>query len=46
VPGDLTPTVHVSDIYKALIEGKPGGYPCDVKLLYIVGCNLLNQFST
>jgi len=44
VPGDLTPTVHVSDIYKALIEGKPGGYPCDVKLLYIVGCNLLNQF--
>jgi anaerobic dimethyl sulfoxide reductase subunit A len=44
VPGDLTPTVHISDIYKVLIEGRSGGYPCDVKLLYVVGCNLLNQF--
>jgi len=44
VPGDLSPKIHVSDIYKALIQGKSGGYPCDIKLLYIVGCNLLNQF--
>jgi anaerobic dimethyl sulfoxide reductase subunit A len=44
VPGDLSPKIHISDIYKALIEGKSGGYPSDIKLLYLVGCNLLNQF--
>jgi len=44
VAGDLNPQIHISDIYKALMEGKSGGYPCDIKLLYIVGCNLLNQF--
>jgi anaerobic dimethyl sulfoxide reductase subunit A len=44
VPGDLNPQIHISDIYKALMEGKSGGYPSDIKLLYIVGCNLLNQF--
>ena len=44
VPGELSPKIHISDLYNALIQGKAGGYPSDIRLLYIVGCNLLNQF--
>ncbi len=44
VPGELSPKIHISDLYNALIQGKAGGYPSEIRLLYIVGCNLLNQF--
>ncbi len=45
IPESDIATVHVSKVFEALIKGRTGGYPSDIKLLYILGCNLLNQFQ-
>jgi anaerobic dimethyl sulfoxide reductase subunit A len=44
VPGSRNPAVHITDIYNLLLKGKAGGYPSDIRVLYIVGSNVLNQF--
>jgi anaerobic dimethyl sulfoxide reductase subunit A len=44
VPESNSSMVHVSDLYDLLLQGKERGFPSDIKVLYILGCNLLNQW--
>ncbi len=44
MPKSRFPLVHVSDLYDRLLQGKAEGQTGDIKVLYILGCNLLNQW--
>jgi len=36
--------VHGAELWKALMEGRSGGYPADFQFVYVVGVNPLNQY--
>lgn len=42
-PGRTHHEVHITELYNALLSGGSHGDPLPCELLYIVGCNLLNQ---
>ncbi len=37
--------IHYNDYYNAILLGKKGGYPADLKMAYIVASNRLNQYG-
>ncbi|MFW9948711.1 MAG: molybdopterin-dependent oxidoreductase [Candidatus Thorarchaeota archaeon] len=37
--------IHYNDYYNAILKGKEGGYPADLKMAYIVASNRLNQYG-
>ncbi|UCF84327.1 MAG: molybdopterin-dependent oxidoreductase [Desulfobacteraceae bacterium] len=37
--------IHGSRIYDAILRGRAGGYPTDIKMAYVVGSNWLNQHT-
>jgi len=44
--GGTNPTsvrIHSSKVYDAILRGRAGGYPADIKMAYIACCNFLNQ---
>ncbi len=44
VPHSQISLVHVSEVYDLLLQGRAGGFPNDIHVLYVLGCNLLNQW--
>ncbi len=50
MPGNLPegarqrPAVHITKVWDAILEGTQGGYPADIKMVYITNGNPLNQF--
>ena len=37
--------IHWNDYYDAILQGREGGYPTDIKMAYIVATNRLNQYG-
>ncbi|MCJ7774316.1 MAG: molybdopterin-dependent oxidoreductase, partial [Desulfobacterales bacterium] len=37
--------IHYSKVFDAILNGKKGGYPSDIKMAYVVASNCINQYS-
>ncbi|TXT59619.1 MAG: hypothetical protein BAJALOKI2v1_190043 [Promethearchaeota archaeon] len=37
--------IHYNDYYNAILQGKEGGYPADLRFGYVVATNRLNQYG-
>ena len=35
--------IHYNKVFDAILRGRAGGYPTDIKMVYIAACNPLNQ---
>ena len=47
LPGGINPTsarVHMCQLWDAILQGKEGGYPSDIKMAYFMGGQRLNQY--
>ena len=44
IPRRLRRHPHFCNLWDAILQGKAGGYPSDIKMAYIAGANPLNQF--
>lgn len=44
IPKSQSAAVHVSELYDLFLQGRAGGFPSDIKVLYILGSNVLNQW--
>jgi anaerobic dimethyl sulfoxide reductase subunit A len=38
------PAIHITKLWDAILKGKDGGYPADIKMAYITNGNPVNQF--
>ena len=41
----LARRIHINKIFDAILKGKNGGYPADIKLAWFVNNNFLNQLG-
>jgi anaerobic dimethyl sulfoxide reductase subunit A len=42
-PNSSTAQIHGNKVYDAILKGRAGGYPADIKMVYVVADNSINQ---
>jgi anaerobic dimethyl sulfoxide reductase subunit A len=44
-PNPSSARVHNTKVWDAILEGKQGGYPVDIKMVYLMGGNPITQLA-